>query len=117
MKYFIIFLIAGSAIISCAKKSVPTAGKTSQQSPAFAVPAPDMAKMDSASAILSTEKMAMLGHDTYTAKCARCHELKKVDNYTATDWDPILASMAPKAGLTEKETANVLAYVKANAKK
>ena len=117
MKYFILFLIAGSAIISCAKKNVPTAGKTSAQAPAFAIPAPDMAKMDSASATLSTEKMALLGHATYTAKCARCHELKKVDDFTAADWDPILASMAPKAGLTEKETANVLAYVKANAKK
>lgn len=117
MKYLIIFLIAGNAIISCAKKTVPTAGKTSAQAPAFAIPAPDAAKMDSASAMLTPEKMAMLGHDIFTAKCARCHELKKVDDFTAAEWDPILASMAPKAGLTEKETANVLAYVKANAKK
>lgn len=117
MKYFIIFLIAGSAIISCAKKNVPTAGKTSAQAPALVVPAPDATKIDSASATLSPEKMAMLGHDTYTAKCGRCHELKKVDNYTATEWNPILASMAVKARLNEAEKANVLAYVHTNAKK
>ncbi|MBS1757690.1 MAG: hypothetical protein JSU03_10455 [Bacteroidetes bacterium] len=111
MKYFFIFFIAGLTIISCARKNVPAAGKTSAQSPAFATP------VDSVSTTLSAEKMAQLGHQTYTAKCGRCHELKKVDDFTAQEWDPILASMSVKAKLSKEETANVLAYVTANAKK
>lgn len=118
MKFTIVILMLSVIVFGCAKKTVPAAGTTSSQAPAFAVPAPDAAKINSAtSSGLSNDKMVAMGHDTYTAKCGRCHELKKVDDFTAARWEPILASMAPKAGLTEAETANVLAYVKANAKK
>ena len=118
MRFIVVIFLLSAIIFGCARKTVPAAGTTSSQAPAFAVPAPDAGKMDSANtSVLSNKKMIAVGHDVFIAKCGRCHELKKVDDFTAADWDPILASMAPKAGLTEAETANVLAYVKANAKK
>ena len=63
---------------------------------------------------ITTEAAA--GLVIYTAKCGKCHELKKVDNYTAAEWVPILDAMAPKANLDSTEKANVHAYVQALAK-
>ena len=59
----------------------------------------------------------MLGQSTYNGKCGRCHGLKPVGDYTADRWVGIMESMAPKARLDDTEKQNVLAYVKANAKK
>jgi mono/diheme cytochrome c family protein len=56
------------------------------------------------------------GRTIYTTKCTKCHGDKGVSNYTATTWDGILKYMAPNAKLTPTETAQVTAYVKANAK-
>jgi mono/diheme cytochrome c family protein len=56
------------------------------------------------------------GRTIYNTKCMKCHEDKGVANYTATMWEGILKSMAPNAKLTPAETAQVTAYVKANAK-
>ncbi len=60
---------------------------------------------------------AVAGQATYNAKCGRCHGLKVVQDYTADRWVSIMQVMAPKAGLSETEKANVLEYVKANAKR
>ena len=57
------------------------------------------------------------GQSTYNAKCGKCHELKVVGDYNADRWVSIMQVMAPKAGLTDVEKDNVLAYVKVNAKK
>ena len=91
---FISFLLITSFILffSCSPKTTPTTS----------VPK------------LSTEAAA--GMVIYTAKCGRCHEWKKVDNYTAAEWVPILDAMAPKAKLDSTEKANVHAYVQAFAK-
>ena len=59
----------------------------------------------------------MLGQAIHNAKCGRCHGLKVVSDYTADRWVSIMQVMAPKAHLDDTEKANVLAYVKANAKK
>jgi mono/diheme cytochrome c family protein len=59
----------------------------------------------------------MLGQQTYTAKCGRCHGLKVTTDYTADRWIGIMESMAPKAHLDAAEKENVLVYVKTNAKK
>jgi mono/diheme cytochrome c family protein len=57
------------------------------------------------------------GQNTYNTKCGKCHGLKVASNYTADRWISIMQVMATKAQLTAEEKENVLAYVKANAKK
>jgi cytochrome c5 len=59
----------------------------------------------------------MLGQSTYNAKCGRCHGLKVTTDYTADRWVSIMQVMATKARLDDTEKSNVLAYVKANAKR
>jgi hypothetical protein len=71
-------------------------------------------KSDMRSATMSPEQM---GQSTYNAKCGRCHGLKVVDEYTDLRWVQIMQVMATKANLNETEKANVLVYVRANAKK
>ncbi len=60
---------------------------------------------------------AMLGQQTFSSKCARCHGLKVVSDYTADRWISIMQVMATKANLSDTEKQNVLAYVTLNAKK
>ena len=59
----------------------------------------------------------MLGQATYNTKCGKCHGLKVTADFTADRWVSIMQVMAPKARLDDTEKANVLAYVKANAKR
>ncbi len=59
----------------------------------------------------------MLGQSTFNAKCSRCHGLKITTDYTSDRWVSIMQVMATKANLTDVEKENVLAYVRANAKK
>lgn len=64
-----------------------------------------------------TKSPEMLGQSTFNAKCSKCHGLKVTADYTADRWISIMQVMATKAQLTETEKENVLAYVKANAKR
>jgi mono/diheme cytochrome c family protein len=59
----------------------------------------------------------MLGQSTYNTKCGKCHGLKVTTDYTPDRWISIMQVMAGKAHLDDTEKENVLAYVKANAKK
>ena len=63
------------------------------------------------------DETIMAGMSTFNAKCGRCHGLKVTTNYTEIRWLEIMQVMAMKANLSETEKANVLAYVRANAKK
>ncbi|RYY87909.1 MAG: cytochrome C [Chitinophagaceae bacterium] len=110
MKKLIFASAMAALVVACAPKvttttSTPSAGTA----PAPAAPAP-------AASNTATAKIEA-GHQVYNAKCGRCHALKEPSNYTAERWVPIMQSMAPKAKLNEEETANVMAYVQANAKK
>jgi mono/diheme cytochrome c family protein len=62
------------------------------------------------------ESAVVEGHAIYTTKCGKCHGLKNPADFTSAKWDGILKVMAPKAKLSQTETAQVTAYVKANAK-
>ena len=91
---------------SCAKKiSTSTAGT------------PKVSPIDKPSTASVMHEKEIAGNATYTAKCARCHGLKAVENYTADSWTNILNRMAPKARLDSIEKINVLGYVHANSKK
>ena len=65
----------------------------------------------------STITPEMQGQTIYNAKCGSCHYLKVTTDYTADRWISIMQVMAIKANLNDTEKENVLAYVKANAKK
>ena len=64
-----------------------------------------------------TTSPEMLGQATFNVKCGKCHGLKVTSDYTADRWISIMQVMATKAQLTETEKENVLAYVKANARR
>ncbi len=66
----------------------------------------------------SPENLAIKdGQSTYNVKCGRCHGLKVTTDYTEVRWVQVMQVMAPNAKLTDTEKNNVLAYVRANAKK
>ena len=132
-------VIALSVLVwSCAKKSSPSAaagGTSSNNGSVVNAPAP--AKAEPAAATTTpvatvpstpegtrspadastTKSPEMLGQSTYNAKCGKCHGLKVTTDFTADRWVSIMQVMAPKAHLDDTEKENVLAYVKANAKK
>ncbi len=101
MKKMFSILAIAFVIGGCAKKITPT----------VAVPVTTTKPVATA-----TSSPIAMGQTIYTAKCGRCHELKITTDFTANDWGNIMESMAKKAHLTDDEKANVLAYVKANAK-
>lgn len=108
-----VLLVCGLAalVAACAHKATPTSSTSSTSSSGTSsAPAPSSTANASAAKIEA-------GHQVYNAKCGRCHGLKDPANYTAERWVPIMQSMAPKARLSEEETAQVTAYVQANAKK
>lgn len=114
MKFVFLLSLASIIIFGCAKKNVPVATVTAPLTPV--VVAPDAAKIDVASDTLSTNKMVAIGQEIFTAKCGRCHGLKKVDDYSVTQWVPIMERMAVKARLDSTEKANVIAYVQIHSK-
>ena len=57
------------------------------------------------------------GQLVYGAKCGSCHGFKVTTDYTASRWASIIAVEAIRAKLTDTEKENILAYVRANAKK
>ena len=65
----------------------------------------------------SSDAAAIAGQSTFNQKCGRCHGLKVVSDYTVDRWISVMQVMAMKANLTDIEKENVLAFVKANAKK
>jgi len=125
---------------SCAKKSAPTAsagGTTSNTGSVVNAPATQTGTVTTANtagaAVATvpstpegtrspvdgtvTKSPEMLGQSTFNAKCGRCHGLKIASDYTTERWISIMQVMATKANLSDTEKENVLAYVKANAKK
>ncbi len=57
------------------------------------------------------------GQAIYNVKCNQCHQLKVTTDYTADRWMTVMQVMAIKANLNDDEKQNVVAYVRANAKK
>ena len=53
------------------------------------------------------------GRLLYVTRCAKCHQIYPVKNYTAAQWQPIMAEMAEDAKLTASEDAAVRAYIAA----
>jgi hypothetical protein len=67
---------------------------------------------------LSTEEASKVaGQMVFNAKCNKCHQYKVISDYTDLRWVQIVQVMAIKANLSETDKSNLLAYVRAGAKK
>ncbi len=51
------------------------------------------------------------GRALYVGRCAKCHAVEPVADYTATEWATIMPDMAERTKLTPQGTAAVTAYV------
>lgn len=139
MKKATLILAMAVFVFSCAKKSTPTASASAPSGNSGSVVSSNAPAASSSSTSAGAATQAVLpkeetgaksaatpaatsspevqGQSTYNGKCGKCHGLKVVSDYTADRWASILAVMGPKVHLNDAETANVMAYVKANAKK
>jgi cytochrome c5 len=141
MKINSMFLVLSFVIliVACSKKSTQTA--IAKKEPAPEAKPANVSKTDSAYAvnkktepiqtqatpvtipavekpIVNTPAVNMdNGKQVYYVKCAKCHQAKAPDLYTADRWIKIVDWMGPRAKITELEKENILAYVKAFAKK
>ncbi|MBL0145167.1 MAG: hypothetical protein IPP48_04860 [Chitinophagaceae bacterium] len=140
MKKFVFIILMGMAVASCAKKMTPATAETpagntggvtatadndkasnsgsntvAAGTATIAVPA--SAEGSKSSGEVKDPSPEVAGMQTYNAKCGRCHGLKVVSDYSADRWITVMQVMAPKAKLSDLEKENVLAYVKANAKR
>jgi hypothetical protein len=109
-------------IVACGKKTVATRdtnGNTTTGSTAAMAPetAPSESLKGSGETVVPDANLLTAGKTVYETKCIRCHAMKPMAAFTEPRWDGILKIMAPKANLTQVETEQVTAYVKANAKK
>ena len=110
MKSFIILLIIGVALYSCAQKMTPatqTVTVTETKTPV---------EIHTEAAQKTESPQIAEGKNIYTTKCTRCHSPKPVERWTVKQWVPILDNMAQKARLDANEKANVAAYVNFYAK-
>ena len=51
------------------------------------------------------------GKVIYMRDCTRCHEQKKVESFTAQQWENILPRMIVQAQLNDTESRQVKAYI------
>ncbi|RYZ00048.1 MAG: hypothetical protein EOO11_02950 [Chitinophagaceae bacterium] len=114
MKQLLFSCALAATVFACTPKAQPAATSTSTGSTSSTS---STTTTTTTSTTTTAGSAVAAGHQVYNAKCGRCHNLKDPAHYTAERWVPILKSMAPKARLSEDETAQVAAYVNANAKK
>ena len=110
-KLLFLLFISSLIIIACSKKTV--AAKEVTVNTTTEAQSAEIAKSN-----VEVDEASLLaaGKTIYETKCTRCHGMKPIAFYAANRWDGILKLMAPKARLTETETQQVTAYVRANAK-
>jgi|SRR6185369_555788 len=116
-KILFLSLLIGVIIIACSRKTVATKEPVIPQREATITPIINNTPAVSSTTVATDETTISLGKTVFESRCGRCHGLKNVGDYTEQRWDGILRTMAPRARLTEAETQQVAAYLKANAKK
>ncbi len=57
------------------------------------------------------------GKTIFTTRCGRCHGLPEPSKYPEQKWQPILASMMPKARLNKEQEMHLTVYINENAAK
>lgn len=51
------------------------------------------------------------GRALFVGRCARCHALPKVAEYSSAQWRGLVASMAKRSGLKPAQSQSVLRYI------
>jgi cytochrome c5 len=120
LSYAVIMLML--IIVACSKKTVAAKDASVSREPgsansATAETTPSELVKSTAETIIADANLIAAGKTVYETKCIRCHAMKPLAGFTEPRWDTILKIMAPKANLTQVETQQVAAYVKANAKR
>ena len=59
---------------------------------------------------------ALVGEGLFNQHCGRCHDLPKIEDYSAERWDRIVPSMAKKSKLNAEQETSVMTYVKESLK-
>ncbi|MCC6599490.1 MAG: cytochrome c, partial [Crocinitomicaceae bacterium] len=59
----------------------------------------------------STAQSLEDGYTIYTSRCSKCHDLKDIPSMSEQDWIKSIASMAPKARLSEAEKITLEHYI------
>ena len=137
MKIFFISSILAVLVCSCSHKTTaaktvmssssgtsapiivdkPSSAPATSSSTAAPTTATSVTKTPTARTGAGNDAAAIAGQSVYNVKCGSCHGLKIVADYTVDRWISVMQVMAMKAHLTDVEKENVLAYVKANAKR
>ncbi len=143
MKKIIILVLIAATVASCAKKMAPTTTQAPSSNNGSVIlgnttstPSSNQQKLETATTATSVATNAdatptgskqgrgtgelsieQKGQAIFNAKCGSCHGFKVTTDYTANRWITVMQVMAVKANLSDVEKENVLAYVKANAKK
>lgn len=104
-RIFSVFILAFSVLFfdSCSHKTTPT--KTTVET-----------KTPTTDNNYTVALNSNYGKEIYESKCGSCHDLKKPNEYTFKEWNPIMNRMAKKADLDNMQKQNVLNYLKDNAK-
>jgi hypothetical protein len=50
----------------------------------------------------------------YQQRCGNCHDLPKPTDYSDLDWQRVMAQMAGNAGLSDAQSQDILAWLRAN---
>ena len=102
-------ILALAILASVAVACTPKASKTTT------APTPSPAPEIAATVTGSVEAGGVI---ISSAKCTKCHgnETGHVPKHTFAEQEKLMQSMAKKAKLSEQETADLMAYVKAKAK-
>lgn len=74
------------------------------------VAAPPVSVLAAAGHVTST---LAAGRALYTGRCAKCHAVEPIRDYSAAAWSRIIPDMAERTNLTPPETAALTAYVEA----
>ena len=106
-KVFASIVIAG-IVFACSRKTIPQSE---------IIISNQEKKVDTTEIVATNTNETNAGKSVYTTRCGRCHALKPVENYTVQQWENILKSMRPKAGLNETDSKQVTVYVMEHAKK
>ena len=143
MKKIIILVLIAATVASCAKKMAPTTTQAPSSNNGSVIlgnttltPSSNQQKLETATTATSIATNAdatptgtkqargtgelsieLKGQAIFNVKCGSCHSFKVTTDYTANRWITVMQVMAVKANLSDVEKENVLAYVKANAKK
>lgn len=119
-----LYTILGIVIlISCQQKVVQSTAANTQEEVAKPAPSEDTLRRPQQIKLPTTAPQQatlegpdegtdiFLGQKLYTAKCASCHKLMPVKDFSSTQWKKIVPDMAKKAKLDATQENMILKYV------